>query len=796
VQALPAGGYRSMAAPIRKRWIDETLAALKGNSNGESTGATGGSPAATARAAAKRVLSPARPGPSTANALSKTRSGELRLAAPRARPNAAEIAAKGVEVDISALRMVSAPLLIKFEKLGVRTVRDLLLYFPRRHVDYGQPVPISQLEPDREQTVRVHVWSARERQMGWRMKSTEATVGDSSGMMRCVWFNQPWVAKQLPVNAEIVLAGRVTVKEGRPQLDNPEWELWSDDLLHTGRLVPVYPLTAGLQSRTVRRILRTAIDQFITRLVDPLPLELRGRLGLLDLRTAVAQMHYPADGASLEAARRRLAFDELLPIQITMLLRRRLFQRSAPATPMPLTASVERGFKESLPFTLTGAQQRVLFDVIGDLRKPLPMSRLVQGDVGSGKTVIAAAALAAAAENGRQGVMMAPTEILAEQHFRTLKTLFGAVGGDGPLAIAHPEFLGRPLRIALLTGSARSKERREVYGALECGEIDIACGTHALIQGGVRFHDLGVAVVDEQHRFGVMQRAALREKGSQAAHTPHMLVMTATPIPRTLALTVYGDLDISVIDEMPPGRQPVKTTWVPPDERADAERFVRTQVEEGRQAFVICPLVEESETLDVKAATVEYERLRRGVYPDLRVELLHGRMSGKQKDEVMRRFREGDADILVSTAVIEVGIDIPNASVMMIEGADRFGLAQLHQFRGRVGRGAEQSYCLLLSDEPGEEARHRLELMEETSDGFRLAEADMDMRGPGQFFGTKQSGLPGLKVAKLSDVKLIETTRAEAARLLDGDPGLIKPEHEPLNRHVRALLDSVVDEEH
>jgi ATP-dependent DNA helicase RecG len=392
--------------------------------------------------------------------------------------------------------------------------------------------------------------------------------------------------------------------------------------------------------------------------------------------------------------------------------------------------------------------------------------------------------------------MMAPTEILAEQHFRTLKTLLGAEGDAGAVAEAPPALLDRPLRIALLTGSARAKERRAVHEALERGEVDIACGTHALIQGGVRFRDLAVAVVDEQHRFGVMQRAALREKGAQAAHTPHMLVMTATPIPRTLALTVYGDLDISVVDELPPGRQPIKTTWVAPGDRADAERFVRGQVEQGRQAFVICPLVEESETLEVKAATVEYERLRRDVYPDLRLELVHGRMSAKQKDEAMRRFRAGDADILVSTAVIEVGIDVPNATVMLIEGADRFGLAQLHQFRGRVGRGAEQSYCLLLADEPTEDARKRLELMEETSDGFVLAEADMDMRGPGQFFGTRQSGLPGLKVAKLSDVRLIELTRAEATRLLDVDPGLTQPEHVALNTQVRAMLDLVVDEEH
>jgi len=819
VQALPVGGYRSLNAHHRRRWLEQALAALRGET---ANGAMGGSPSAAARTRATQAGAAPRPGEvapganvpagsgtspqargASHGATKRSRAGATRgapeqqpLAARRPRPTPAEIAQRGLDVDISALRRVSAPLIVKFEKLGVRTVRDLLFFFPRRHVDYGEPVPIAQLEPGKEQTVRAQVWSARERLMGWRMRSTEATIGDASGMMQCVWFNQPWVAKQLPINAEIVVAGRVSERQGRPQFDNPEWEIWSPDLLHTGRLVPIYPLTAGLQSRTVRRVLREAIDSFITRLTDPLPRETRERLGLADLRFAVTQMHYPDSAGALEAARRRLAFDELLPIQLAMLLRRRHFQESAPAEPSPISAAAERGFLATLPFALTGAQQRVLFDVLNDLRKPVPMSRLVQGDVGSGKTVIAAAALVAAAENGRQGVMMAPTEILAEQHFRMLKQLFHADGGEGPVAEARPPFLDRPLRVALLTGSLKAKERREAHEALAAGAIDIACGTQALIQGKVRFNDLALAIVDEQHRFGVMQRAALREKGALGAHAPHMLVMTATPIPRTLALTIYGDLDVSVIDERPPGRKPVKTSWIAPHEREDAERFVREQVEQGRQAFVICPLVEESETLEVKSATAEYERLRSEVFPDLRVELVHGRMSAKQKDEVMRRFRGGEADVLVSTAVIEVGIDVPNATVMLIEGADRFGLAQLHQFRGRVGRGAEQSYCLLLSEDPSEEAQRRLALMEETSDGFKLAEADMEMRGPGQFFGTRQSGLPGLKVARLSDVRLIELTRAEAERMLDVDPGLTAAGNEPLNARVRKLLDLVVDEEH
>jgi ATP-dependent DNA helicase RecG len=790
VQGLPSHGYRSLTPARRKQWLDATLDVLRSQANGNGNGAS--------QAPSHSIVAARTAPPPAKKAAPRRAAPQSRLTpAPQAKRFApGELEGLGVEAPIYALKRVSFPLAVKFDKLGVSTVRDLLLLFPRRHVDYGDPVAVSDLEPGREQTVRVHVWGARERQMGFRMRATEATVGDSSGMLKCIWFNQPWIAKQLPVNAEIVASGRVSIRDGRPAFDNPEWELWSSDLMHTGRLVPIYPLTQGLQNRTVRRVMREALDLYIDKLPDPLPHEMRERLKLTGIAEAVSQMHYPTDRAVLERARRRLAFEELLPIQLTMLLRRRMFQKSAPAEPMPLSAEAEREFKESLPFTLTRAQERVLFDVLNDARRPLPMSRLVQGDVGSGKTVIAAAALVAAIENGRQAVMMAPTEILAEQHFRTLKDLFNANGLDKNVATAYPPFLSRPVRIALLTGSVAAKERQRLYGEIERGEIDIACGTHALIQGDVRFHDLGIAIVDEQHRFGVMQRAALREKGSQSAHTPHMLVMTATPIPRTLALTLYGDLDISVVDELPPGRQRIKTTWLAPDERGDAERFIREQVEQGRQAFVICPLVEESETVDVKAATAEYERLRRDVFPDLRVELLHGRMSGKQKDATMRRFRAHEADILVSTAVIEVGIDIPNATVMLIEGADRFGLAQLHQFRGRVGRGAEQSYCLLLSEEPSEEAQQRLQLMEQTSDGFKLAEADMEMRGPGQFFGTKQSGLPGLRVARLSDVKLIEQTRTEAERMLDADPGLKRDEHAALNRAVARLIDSIVDEEH
>jgi ATP-dependent DNA helicase RecG len=389
--------------------------------------------------------------------------------------------------------------------------------------------------------------------------------------------------------------------------------------------------------------------------------------------------------------------------------------------------------------------------------------------------------------------MMAPTEILAEQHFRTLRDVFAAEPADGLLVEARPTYLDRPLRIAQLTGSARAAHRAEVYERIEAGEIDVAVGTHALIQQGLSFARLGFVIVDEQHRFGVMQRAALRDK---AGHSAHMLVMTATPIPRSLYLTLYGDLDVSVIDEMPPGRKPIVTKWWPPDRRRDAYDFLRQQVDSGRQAFVICPLVEESETLQSKAAVQEYERLRSDVFPDLQLELVHGRMTGREKDAAMQRFRSGEAHILVSTAVVEVGIDVPNATVMLIEGADRFGLAQLHQFRGRVGRGGDQAYCLLLAESPSSDAQQRLRLMERTTDGFRLAEADLQMRGPGEFFGTRQSGLPDFRVASLLDTRLIELARSEAARLLEGDPDLSLPEHAGLAREVERLFARVTGEVH
>ncbi len=748
---LPAGGYRALNAQMREQWVNETMRGL-------SEAAIAAQPPRTTR----------------------------KTAPPPARTT--------IDSPISALKGVRTPLAAKFEKLGIHTIRDLLYLFPRRHNDFSKLRTVGELTPGQEETVRARVWSANEKRLGRRM-GTEASVGDESGMMKVVWFNQPFIARQLRTNADIVLSGRVSLHEGRPTFENPEWELLGEEetQTHTGRLIPVYPLTKGINGRTVRRLMAHALEQHTEQLCDPLPENLRRRLGLMDLHPAVRQAHYPNSEEELAEARRRLALDEMLPLQLSVLLRRQEWQQPGSADLLPMPPATRDAFVASLPFELTQAQQKSLNQLLADLRRDVPMSRLLQGDVGSGKTVVAAAGLVAAVSQGMQAVMMAPTEILAEQHFRTLCELFGADSDDAPVAEAAVGYLDRPLRIAILTGSLRKSQRTAIYEQIAAGEIDIAVGTHALIQEGVSVPNLGFIVVDEQHRFGVMQRAALRGKADRSVH---MLVMTATPIPRSLYLTLFGDLDVSVIDELPPGRKPIRTRWWPPEERDEAYAFLREQVDRGRQAFVVCPLVEESAALQAKSAVQEYERLSTEVYPDLQLQLVHGRMSGKDKQAAMLRFRSGEAQILVSTSVVEVGVDIPNATVMLIEGADRFGLAQLHQFRGRVGRGADQSYCLLLSESPSEDAQRRLRLMESTSNGFKLAQADLEMRGPGEFFGTRQSGLPDFRIASLLDTKLIELARSEASAILEADPGLERPDHAELAKIVARLYQTVTGEVH
>ena len=703
-----------------------------------------------------------------------------------------------LDTPVDRLRGVDVKLSAKLRRLGVSTIRDLLYLFPRRHNDFTRVAKVCDLVPGEEQTIVGTVWEATESGLRrGKLKTTEAVVGDETGNVRIVWFGQPYLAKMLKPNSRVAISGRVDVYKGHAQFQSPEFEMLDrqEGLIHTGRLVPVYPLTAGLTPRRLRGIVWQALEEWSPLVEEFLPDEIRSRARLAPLPLAIAQAHYPDDLPSLEAARRRLAFDELFLLQLAILMRRKSWQDETEGIRVQPEPKVLESFIASLPFDLTAAQRRCITELMGDMERGTPpMNRILQGEVGSGKTVVALAALLAAVTSGYQGSIMVPTEVLAEQHFGTVSRLLGGLSRpvhEQDLFTVYLDPLARPVSVALLTGSTKAAARRELHRRASEGTLDITIGTHALIQEGVEMPRLALAVVDEQHRFGVMQRAALRRKGSIA---PHVLVMSATPIPRTLALTLYGDLDISTIDELPPGRQRIRTRYVPPDRRQAAYDFVRKETTNGRQAFVICPLIEESEAVEARAATEEYERLSSEVFPELSVGLLHGRMAARDKEDVMRRFRDGEIDMLVSTAVVEVGIDVPNATVMVVEGAHRFGLSQLHQFRGRVGRGEHQSYCLLLSEYSTPEAKERLSAVERIHDGFQLAEVDLDLRGPGDYFGTRQSGLPTLRVARLSDQDLLKLAREEAAGLLGEGSGLEDPSNGPLAREVSGFLDRVRDE--
>jgi ATP-dependent DNA helicase RecG len=658
-------------------------------------------------------------------------------------------------------------------------VSDLLYHIPHRYDDYRTLKPINQLEYGDETTIVGTIWETTSRKIRGGSTLVSSIVADASGTIEAVWFNQPYLVRQLRAGRQIVLSGKVDEYLGRLMLQSPVWEPLEKELIHTGRMVPIYPLTSGITARWMRRLMKRVVDHWAPRLEDYLPEQIRTRVGLLELPAAIRQIHFPDSEETAAEARHRLSFDEFLFIQLGMLNQRQEWQSRA-GVPIPSDQALLDAFLGSLPFELTPAQQRSLDQILVDMAQARPMSRLLQGDVGSGKTVVATAAMLMVFAEGKQSALMAPTEVLAEQHYRTITELVSNAEDWG---------LERPPSVALLTGSLRRVQRGKIYAALASGQADIVVGTHALIQQHVTFKDLGLGIVDEQHRFGVVQRTSLRGKGA----SPHVLVMSATPIPRSLALTVYGDLEVSVIDELPPGRQPIETRWLLPRERERAYGFLRSQVDKGRQVFILYPLVQESEKVDARAAVEEYERLQTTVFPDLKLGLLHGRMKVREKERVMTDFLDGELDMLVSTSVIEVGIDVPNASVMLIEGADRFGLAQLHQFRGRVGRGEHKSYCLLLSDtaspdDPTTKATwERLKAIEETQDGFVLAEKDLELRGPGDFFGIRQSGLPALRMASLSNVRTLEQARAEAQSLFEEDPALSRPEHQALAEQVTAF---------
>ena len=693
--------------------------------------------------------------------------------------------------EVTRVRGVGSRNLAKLKKLGVERVRDLVYLVPHRHSDYTEVVKVAELQPGKDRTVVATVWESSERSTGPRRKASEAVLGDETGNVRAFWFNNPYPARALRPGALVSLSGQVGIFRGQLSFQSPEYELLEgrEETTHTGRLVPVYPLTEDLPQKTLRGLVKRALDACLEQVDEFLPNDLLHRTGLLGVRNAVAQMHYPDSDADQTAARRRLAFDELFLLQHGMLRRRRDWREEGAGVPLPDSENVLGVLGETLPFELTAAQARVLREILDDVGSERPMARLLQGEVGSGKTVVAAAALLLAALNGHQGALMAPTEILAEQHFSTITKLLSGLHADSHGSHLVSLEVGanrRRVTVGLLLGSMTKRRKDDMHALVSGGAVDVLIGTHAIIQSTVQFPSLALVVVDEQHRFGVMQRADLREKGVR----PHLLAMSATPIPRSLALTLHGDLDMSVIDELPPGRRAIRTRWLGPERREVAYNFVRKQVGEGRQAFIVCPLIEESEAIQAKAATVEYERLSTEVFPELGLGLLHGRMALAEKEQVMEEFKSGDLDVLISTPVIEVGIDVPNATVMLIDGAERFGLSQLHQFRGRVGRGEHESFCLLLTGEAGLEARERVRTVERIQDGFQLAEEDLRLRGSGEYLGTRQSGLSELMVARITDQDILSLARREASRILDSDPDLEDESHVALRKRVEEYSQS------
>ena len=648
-------------------------------------------------------------------------------------------------------------------KLGLQTLGDMLYYYPRRYDDYSSLKPIKDLFYGEQVTVIGTIQSVHSRPIrGGKASIIETIISDGTAGLRLSFFNQPWLANRFKQGEAISVSGRVDQYLGRLVMNSPDWEPVEVESLHTNRIVPVYPLTERITQKWLRNVMKQVVEYWAPRVVDALPESTRSSARLLTLPDALEQIHFPGSQEKLRAARERLAFDEIFYLQMGV-LRQKIDWKSVDAKRFPVSDEWLDTRLKSLPFTLTNAQQNALKDIRTDLDSGKPMNRLIQGDVGSGKTVVAALAAAMLASNGAQTAIMSPTSILAEQHYRNFTRLL--TGENGILDVGQ---------IRLLVGDTPEPEKDVIRAGLADGSIKIVIGTHAIIEEPVAFQELQLAVIDEQHRFGVEQRAALRTKGTN----PHLLVMTATPIPRSLALTLYGDLDLSVIDEMPAGRIPVNTYVLRPQERERAFTLLRGQIKDGKQGFIIYPLIEESDKIEARAAVDDYEALSREVFPDLKLGLLHGRMRPQEKDDAMLKFRDKKYDILVSTTVIEVGVDVPNATVMLIEGADRFGLAQLHQLRGRVGRGSDQSYCLLIPTHEDAAENERLRAMAESNDGFVLAEKDLQQRGPGEFLGTRQSGYSsGLRMASITDVKLIEKARLQAQNLFERDPYLNRPEH-------------------
>jgi ATP-dependent DNA helicase RecG len=664
----------------------------------------------------------------------------------------------------------------------IESVLDLLMTYPRRWVDRTNEARVSDLVAGAEALVLVTVRSSRRRTTRNRRTIVEVVVGDGTGRLHVVFFNQPWRERQLVEGLNVALFGTVELYRNGLQMTNPVVDLIGD---RTGRIVPIYPQSEKVQLTTweLAGWVENALERCRVRGIgDPLPDEVRRRLDLVARGEALRSIHLPQTLAAKDRARRRLAFDELLRVQLVLVRRKRAIERDSVGFVHEVKGELVRRFHDALPYRLTAAQQRVIVEIDDDLSSPQPMHRLLQGDVGSGKTVVALTALLSAVQSDNQGALMAPTEVLAEQHLMSVRALVA------DLAVPDPDnlFGDRPLRVELLTNKVTGNARKQLLVDLANGAIDIVIGTHALIQSAVDFRRLGVVVIDEQHRFGVEQRAALRDKAGHAV--PDVLVMTATPIPRTAAMTVYGDLDVSVLDELPPGRTPIETiSAVGPLDQELAWDAVRSEVAARRQAYVVCPLIEDSEKLEVASAEETFTRLAEDELRGLRLGLLHGRMKSAERDEVMARFRSGELDVLVATTVIEVGVDVPNATVMVILDADRFGIAQLHQLRGRVGRGTAPSQCWLLSEERTDGVNPRIAAVVESTDGFKLAEVDLELRGEGTIMSTAQKGRSDLRLASLrTDADLIGLARTVAFEIVDADPGLEK--HAELADELDLLL--------
>jgi ATP-dependent DNA helicase RecG len=676
------------------------------------------------------------------------------------------------DAPIESLKGVGSKKAAALARMGIHNVRDLLYNYPRRHDDYSKLKPIGSLWFGEDVTIigTVENVSTRSVRSG-KMKIVEALISDKSGAIRATWFNQPWIEAQLSKAKQVVLSGEIEQYLGKLVLNNPEWEPLSKKQLHTNRIVPVYPLTKDITQKWLRGITHTVVEKYSQGLEDPIPETVLEVNSLADLQTAIQEIHFPESEKSLHKARKRLAFDEIFLMQMGVLEQKKEWE-SRPGQVFISDDTWIKSRLSNLPFKLTPAQEKALDQVRKDLRSGHPMNRLLQGDVGSGKTVIAALAALIVCRENAQTAFLAPTSILAEQHLQSMQDLL----------TSQPDGLA-PSQIRLLIGSTPEKEKEEIRKNLQEGVIKLVVGTHALLQEPIEFQNLQLAIIDEQHRFGVEQRGSLRLKGKN----PHLLVMTATPIPRSLALTLYGDLELSVIDELPPGRLPVETHVLYPREIERAYSLVRRQVEKGNQAFIIYPLVEETDKSDEKAAVEEFTRLQEEIFPNFTLGLLHGQLHPDEKEDVMNRFRKKEIQILVSTSVVEVGVDIPDATVMLVEGAHRFGLAQLHQFRGRVGRSDQKSYCILVPGNPDEVENQRLQAMVETNDGFKLAEKDLEIRGPGQFLGTRQSGYTELKLASITDIKLIEQARQTALTLFKQDPDLKQDNHQKLAQAVNLF---------